>query len=92
MDCDPTYTADAQRRSAALIQIRDGESALIIDDSTNPASRFRLSSQISGATPVVELTQEDARPLLAEPIENRKDKASSLQSAPAHPMGPVPCL
>lgn len=45
-------TADAQRRSAALVQIRDSESALIIDESTNPASRFRLSSQTPGATPV----------------------------------------
>ncbi|WP_411563152.1 UvrD-helicase domain-containing protein [Pseudomonas shirazensis] len=52
-------TADAQRRNAALVRIRDGESALIIGDSTNPASRFRLSSQTPGATAVenVELSE-----------------------------------
>lgn len=52
-------TAEAQRRNAALVRIRDGESALIIGDSTSPASRFRLSSQTPGATAVenVELSE-----------------------------------
>jgi len=54
-----TATADAQRRSAALVRLRDGESALIIGDAANPSSRFRLSSQTPGATAVenVELTE-----------------------------------
>ncbi|MGA3797726.1 UvrD-helicase domain-containing protein [Pseudomonas fluorescens] len=52
-------TADAQRRNAALVRIRDGESALIIGDAASPASRFRLSSQTPGATAVenVELAE-----------------------------------
>jgi hypothetical protein len=52
-------TADAQRRNAALVRLRDGESALIIGDAANPTSRFRLSSQTPGATAVesVELTE-----------------------------------
>jgi hypothetical protein len=45
-------TADAQRRAAALVQLQNGESALIIGDSRNTAGRQRLTSQTPGATTV----------------------------------------
>jgi DNA helicase-2/ATP-dependent DNA helicase PcrA len=45
-------TADAQRRTAALVRLQDGESALIIGDSRNTAGRQRLTSQTAGATTV----------------------------------------
>lgn len=45
-------TADAQRREAALVRLRDGESALIIGDSRNTTGRQRLTSQTPGATTV----------------------------------------
>lgn len=52
-------TADAQRRSAAQVRLRDGETVLIIGDAASPISRFRLTSQTPGATAVenVELTE-----------------------------------
>lgn len=55
----PTATADFQRRNAARVRLRDGESALIIGDAANANSRFRLSSQTPGAMAVesVDLTE-----------------------------------
>lgn len=45
-------TADAQRRSAAMISLHQGETALIIGDSRNAFGRQRLTSQTPGAITV----------------------------------------
>ncbi|MEN5139480.1 UvrD-helicase domain-containing protein [Pseudomonas juntendi] len=51
-------TAEQQRRNAAMVRVQDGENVLIIGDPINANSRYRLTSQVPGATVVenVELT------------------------------------
>jgi len=81
-------TADAQRRAAALVQLRNAETALIIGDSRNTTGRQLLTSQTPGATTVETVDLPDLisfaqrfEPMAADALPQMVNFAGSVMTA-----------